>query len=485
MTKPGDIGLLRPVGGERIFVPARRPVVGEKCLLYPILGGGRYAIPLDQVRPGDPTLIEPSSGGRIAVPLFSGCVPPTPLFTFEMIGSQLQIRSAAQGKIEWTDAGVWEFTNEAWRYNHRLGSWQNFEPPVGGTVSWTLDLPGWYNIQYEASGDCGFGWTEYVGAVVLPLDVGPTLILDEIEWGYHQTHPRVSHGRIMWRDFDGTDEYIGLWDFSFREVVLKWPQGMVYGTESISAGEYAHWSTGSVAHFIPLLAYTWSDERTPITLRDITGTGSIRSVCGDSAEEYTPIPERSPNGFEPCAERVAWIEVVGGAVSIWTLRIPYYYDYDPWPDPVQAVTGLGADADSLSTGGDLCSWISDGHVHIARLSTGATLYTSPLQTSISHPRTDGTTVVWSDAGEGVYRWTQGEGAVLIGPGKDPDIQKGVIVYVGFSGGNVAIKRLVNGVTTVMHTTPYDCADPSISDATIAWSQLNMSAGVWQVWYLRG
>jgi hypothetical protein len=67
MTAPGDPGIVRPTPSGPVFVPSRRPVIGEKCILYPTLGGDRYAVPLNAIAIGTRAVLEPIPGGRIAV----------------------------------------------------------------------------------------------------------------------------------------------------------------------------------------------------------------------------------------------------------------------------------------------------------------------------------------------------------------------------------------------------------------------------------
>lgn len=67
MTDPGTPGIFRWVNGRPVFVPARRPTVGEACLLYPV-NGDYLAVPLARPNVTDPVIIEPVNGRYVALP---------------------------------------------------------------------------------------------------------------------------------------------------------------------------------------------------------------------------------------------------------------------------------------------------------------------------------------------------------------------------------------------------------------------------------
>lgn len=97
MTDPGTPGIFRWVNGRYVFVPARRPTVGETCLLYPI--DGRYlAIPLARPEAGDPAILEPVGGRYVAVPFVGGATCPTVVAS---IGYDY-IANSATGVVHWT-----------------------------------------------------------------------------------------------------------------------------------------------------------------------------------------------------------------------------------------------------------------------------------------------------------------------------------------------------------------------------------------------
>lgn len=67
MTDPGTPGIFRWVNGRYVFVPARRPEIGEACLLYPV-NGDYLAVPLARPNVADPVIVEPVGGRYVAVP---------------------------------------------------------------------------------------------------------------------------------------------------------------------------------------------------------------------------------------------------------------------------------------------------------------------------------------------------------------------------------------------------------------------------------
>lgn len=481
MVAPGDLGIGRMADGRRFFIPARAPEPGELCIGYRVKGGGYFAIPLLQLQENDPALGELTQSGRIAVPLVAGCRAGMNRVYYSATETSVTVWCPNPGTIN-PDGNIWWFI---YGYNPTHGGYNDDEPldevleylpssdytkPLTATISG----PGVYTLMNEVYLDCCDYYTElfFFGFVVLPLVKAATKM--KVDADYHQLRPQVSYGTIIWEEVYGADPtdttYIGLDNFhqawTYQYIEHEIDNGLV----SISNCYDLYFATGSTLHYRYLYANPTTDHLV------YTGAGPLRGVCGD----------RSQRGVDPANywwQRIVFFEEVDDATSIILYKGGALWG--PYDAGTEIVAGLDNGADFLNFGGNILCWEEGARVKIARLDPFAIIYTGPIQTGASRPKTDGERVVWSaDDGEGVQVWDAATGAVqTIGnyDAGDPDIDRGMIVWT--DGTRLWLK---NGDANpeVIHTGAGTINDPAISNGTVAWSEEDPMTGLFQVWYLR-
>lgn len=147
MVATGDKGLARWTNGGYVFVPSPRPVVGEKCIGYPIVGGGYFAVPLRALSEGDPALGEPYGDGsrRIAVRL-DPCSPLIAGFTWTLDENHiLHLTDTSTGSYTHAYVGVFaDWGLSTYRELH----WDLLARPVA-VPPIDCSAPGAYYCQWE------------------------------------------------------------------------------------------------------------------------------------------------------------------------------------------------------------------------------------------------------------------------------------------------------------------------------------------------